>query len=495
MKISRLLFASGVLSLGFTLPSSAAIAPDADRALQGLDPVFEKFVQENHVPGLVYGVVVDGRLVRVRGFGVQDLKTNAPVTADTVFRIASMSKQLAALAVLRLRDAGKVSLEAPAEQYIPELRKWHYPTTDSPKITVRDLLSHGAGLVTDDPWGDRQLAMSEPDFSRLLLRGVPFSRAPETAYEYSNFGFALVGRLITRQSGMNYADYVTRSIVQPLGMRSTSYDIANTPAGKRALGYRWENDAWLEEPMLGPGVFGAMGGLTTTANDYARYVAWVLGAWPARDGPEDQILRRSSVREIARPANYAVVIPAFDTSKCPRANAYGFGLHSANDCILGFHIVHSGGLPGFGSNVLMMPNRGVGIFAFANRTYAPASRVVREAANLLVESAAFPARAGLPSPQLQAMVSVALRVYSSGDFAADQDSFAVNFWLDKNAALRKDALDAVKQKYGDCHPEPIDSDTAMSATFSLTCDGGTLAVKLVLAPTLPATIQTLEFGP
>src|SRR5262249_38664463 len=131
-------------------PSFAAAAPaepaSRDAAYAALDPVFTKFAADNHIPGLVYGVVVDGKLAYVRALGVQDTKTNAPVTADTVFRIASMSKQFAALATLKLRDAGKLSLDAPAERYIPELAKLRYPTSDSPKIRVRDLLSHSAGF-------------------------------------------------------------------------------------------------------------------------------------------------------------------------------------------------------------------------------------------------------------------------------------------------------------------------------------------------------------
>src|SRR3990167_2623839 len=169
-----------------------------------LDPIFEKFAADGHVPGLVFGVVVDGRLAYVKSIGVQDTAAKRPVTPDSVFRIASMSKNFTALAVLKLRDEGKLSLDAPAETLIPELKGLDYPTTDSPKIRVRDLLNHTGGFVTDDPWGDRQLAMSEADFSRFLKAGVPFSRPPATAMEYSNFGYALAGRVVTRASGQPY---------------------------------------------------------------------------------------------------------------------------------------------------------------------------------------------------------------------------------------------------------------------------------------------------
>ena len=88
-----------------------------------------------------------------------------------------------------------------------------------------------------------------------------------------------------------------------------------------------------------------MGGLITTANDYARYVAWLLAAWPPRDGAEDAILRRSSVREIARPANYAIVFPPTEPSGCARGASYGFGMIPFHDCVLGFHFGHRAACP------------------------------------------------------------------------------------------------------------------------------------------------------
>ena len=110
------------------------------------------------MPGYAYGVIIDGRLAREGFGGVRDLASNTPVDADTVFRIASMTKSFTAIAVLRLRDDGKLSLDDPAERYIPELASLRYPTADSPKITIRHLLNHAEGFPEDNPWGDQQLA-------------------------------------------------------------------------------------------------------------------------------------------------------------------------------------------------------------------------------------------------------------------------------------------------------------------------------------------------
>lgn len=475
-------------------PAAAQTGPQAAAYAQ-IDPEFESWMRDQNVPGLVYGVVVDGKLAYVRALGVRDVQTKAPVTADTVFRIASMSKNFTALAALKLRDEGKLAFDAPAERYVPELAGWKYPTIDSPKLTVRDLLSHSAGFVTDDPWGDRQLDMAETDFSRFVAAGVPFSRATGTAFEYSNFGYALAGRVVSNVAGTNYADYIEASFLKPLGMTSTTYDQTRTAVGRRAIGYRWEDGRWREEPSLGPGAFGAMGGLMTTANDYARYVAWELAAWPPRDGADDPVLKRASIREVARPQTYATVQRRSDPAGCDRASAYGLGTIAYSDCVLGQHFGHSGGLPGYGSNVLLLPQRGVGVFAFANRTYAPASLVVRDAATLLVKSGAFPVRAAPVSPALREMAEAAARIYAAGDVEAARGALAMNVLLDRDAAHRNAEIAVLKARLGACRAaEPIVTDTATSATVRYPCERGTLQARLLLAPTTPASVQVLEFS-
>lgn len=487
------------LAAAFSLAAPASAQTEEQKAaFAQMDPLFATYMAERHAPGLVYGVVVDGKLAYVRTFGVQDTTTKAPVTADTVFRIASMSKNFTALAALKLRDEGKLRFDAPAETVIPELKGLKYPTTDSPKIAVRDLLTHSAGFVTDDPWGDRQLPMSEADFTRFVAAGVPFSRAPGMAFEYSNFGYALVGRTVTNASGRNYADYIDTAFLKPLGMASTGYDLARVPKGRLAVGYRWQDDKWVAEPALGPGAFGAMGGLMTTANDYARYMAWELAAWPPRDGAEDGILNRSSIREIVRGQNFAAVQTRIDRSDprgCDRARTYGMGAIAFADCVLGPHFTHSGGLPGYGSNVLMLPERGVGVFAFSNLTYAPVTLVVRDAAIVLAKSGAFPVRATPPSPGLQAMAAAVQRMYAAGDVLAVRDVLAMNVLLDRDAPRRNAEIAALKAKLGACRAaDPIATDNAMSGMLSFPCEGGTLRVRITLAPTTPTSLQTVEFS-
>src|SRR4051812_2544448 len=164
--------------LVLTSTSHLMAAPlDAD-TLAKVDKVFADWRLAAHVPGLAYGIILDGKLVAVKVQGVQDTANKKPVSADSLFRIASMSKAFTGLAILKLRDAGKLYLDAPAQTYVREMKNWPLPTSDSRPITVRELLTHSAGFVEDNPWGDRQQVLTEAEFSAYLQAGVPPARAP-----------------------------------------------------------------------------------------------------------------------------------------------------------------------------------------------------------------------------------------------------------------------------------------------------------------------------
>jgi serine-type D-Ala-D-Ala carboxypeptidase/endopeptidase len=498
--VSRFLFAALLLAAATPAFAQAPAPPPLAERIEALgdtlDPIFARYRDEQHVPGLVYGIVAEGRLVYVQTFGRRTRDIYDIVTPDSLFRIASMSKAFTALAILKLRDEGKLRLDALAEDYVPELRSWRYPTSDSPRIRVRDLLSHAGGFVTDDPWGDRQQVLAEADFTRMLRTGVPFTRAPQTAYEYSNFGYALLGRIVTNVSGRPFEDYIRAEIMRPLGMASTGYDISASPLDRRAIGWRWENDAFVREPDMGRGAFGAMGGVETSARDYARWVAFLLSAWPARDGPEQGPVRRSTVREMAQGLNFvAVARRSGQPESCPQAQAYGMGLRVAQDCDLGLTLAHGGGYPGYGSYVLLLPEQGIGIFAFANRTYAGPSPPVWAAALALH-------RAGLlPSPMLPVSEALA-RAYRrarmmwvEGSIETGRDLLAMNFLMDRSPENWAVEFARLKEQTGPCnHDGPLVATGALSGRFTWTCERGRLEGQLLLAPTSTPTIQALRFN-
>ena len=495
----RARFALMLAVLTIPLPATAqqSSPQTLDQLAPEIDALFAKYQAEQHIPGLVYGVVKDGRLAYVKGIGVQSLTDKNPATPDSLFRIASMTKAFTALAILKLRDDGKLRLDDLAEDHIPEMKGWAYPTKDSPRIRISDLLQHVAGFVTDDPWGDRQQVLPQEDFTRMIAAGVPFSRAPQSQHEYSNFGYALLGRIVANASGMAYADYVRQAILTPLGMTASGFDVTKAPKARYALGYRWENGRWSPEPEMADGAFNAMGGLQVSANDYAKWVAFLLSAWPARDDADAGPVRRSTVREIAQGLNFVSVtnrIGASGASACKQAAAYGMGWRVAQDCDLGLTLAHGGGYPGYGSHVMLMPDHGVGVFALSNRTYAGPSAPAWDTAVAMDRAGLLEPRPVPVSPAVAQAYAAAKAAYAAGNLGPLQGRLAMNFLMDRSAENWAAELAALKEEVGECPAdEPLAPMGAMSTAFRLNCEKGKIDGLLLLAPTTPATIQALRF--
>ncbi|MBC7810206.1 MAG: beta-lactamase family protein, partial [Burkholderiales bacterium] len=147
----------------FPLPQfSNTDRSDLIAAFPKVEPIYKRFGEKHHIPGLAYGIVIDGELALAGGIGIQNVANQTSVNPDSVFRIASMSKSFTAMAIVKLRDEGKLRLDEAVAEYVPELSKLSYPTRDSAPITLRQLLTMTAGFPQDDPWADRQLDVA-PD--------------------------------------------------------------------------------------------------------------------------------------------------------------------------------------------------------------------------------------------------------------------------------------------------------------------------------------------
>jgi CubicO group peptidase (beta-lactamase class C family) len=234
----------------------------------------------------------------------------------------------------------------------------------------------------------------------------------------------------------------------------------------------------------------------TSARDYARWIAFLLSAWPARDGPETGPVRRASVREMAHGSNF----PQSDQrtgpagQPCHVASAYGMGLSAERDCELGTILSHSGGYPGYGSYMMLLPERGIGLFAFTNGTYsAPVPQLV-EAAALLHRTGLIPPR---PVPQNSGLTTAyrtAGAIYAAGSVEPGRPLLAMNFLMDRSAEHWRRDLAQLKQQVGECRTDaPVQPVHNLLGRFSWTCERGTLRGALMLAPTDPAGIQSLRF--
>jgi CubicO group peptidase (beta-lactamase class C family) len=465
---------------------------EADRAM-------ERFHRSRGTPGLIYGIVIDGELAHLKSFGVQNVASKAPVTADTVFRIASMTKSFTALAVLKLRDEGKLSLDDLVSKWIPEFERMPMPTRDAAPLRVRHLLTHTAGFPEDNPWGDQQLGESDETLTAWLRAGIPFSTSPATAFEYSNYGFALAGRVISKAAGVPYREYLEKQILAPLGMSASTLEPSAVPEGVRATGYRKLPDGtYREERPLPHGSFGAMGGLLTSAPDLARYVAFHLGAWPSRDDDDRGPVKRSSVREMHMMSVQDGLSLASPTPSRPLAatvSGYGYGLRITSDCRFRHIVGHGGGLPGFGSYMTWLPEYGVGLFAMSNLTYAGPAAALNEVYDALRKTGALKPRELPPSPILTATRDAIFDLWRRWDDSKARRVAAGNLFLDIPVAQRVAEMKRIQARVGNCTaPTAVEPENLLRGRFRLNCERGTVHVTFTLAPTQPPAVQHLAFA-
>ena len=460
--------------------------------------LYADYAAEKHAPGLVWGIVLDGRLLHTGTVGFANLERKIPVTATTGFRIASMTKSFTALAILKLRDAGKLGLDDPVERHLPEFRGLKPLTADAPTITLRHLLGMAAGFPEDNPWGDRQLGITDAQFAAFLARGLSFSNSPGVAFEYSNLGFALLGRVVSRVAGEPYQRYLTREILTPLGMKDTRWEFRDVPPDRLALGYRWENLAWKPEPLERDGAYGAMGGLITSAEDFARYVAFHLAAWPPRDDADTGPVRRATVREMhtpIQPTGVNAAAKTFAGEPNPIANGYGFGLSVSLDSQGVRFVRHSGGLPGFGSEYRFFPDYGFGLFCFANVTYAGTGAINAKVAALLLEKAKLPPRT-LPASTMLARRQqqlAALLADAAWDERLGAEILAENVFLDRPRAdwiaLTRATLAQAGALSSVGALQPLNQ---LRGTFPLVGARGRIDVFFTLTPETPPKVQELR---
>jgi CubicO group peptidase (beta-lactamase class C family) len=492
-----------------------------------VDAIVGNFAARGGQPGIAYGIVTGGELVHSGGVGRARLGQagtdgNAVPDADTVFRIASMSKSFTASSILALRDAGVLALDDPAARYVPQLTSWRGPSADAATVTIRHLLTMTAGFPTDDPWGDRQQGLPIGDFAAMLADGVGFNWAPGTRFEYSNLGYAVLGMVITAASGISYADFVRTRLLAPLGMSRTGYEAAEF-AGDAGLayGYRHALTGWEEVPFDPHGAFAPMGGVFSTVRDLATWVAGFASAFPPGNAAAgSHPLRAASRREMQLPQvitgwSKAYPLPGGGASGGP--GAYGFGLFVDEEPDLGRVVSHSGGYPGFGSNMRWHPASGTGVIALGNGTYAPMSSLAAMILDAIVAKrpAAYQialAPGGGVWPQtltardrVAALVAAVAEAVdpSTGDTSAGESLlssaglFTENVALDRPYAERARDIALLRERLGgvsDSQGRPAEHDTPAHCRWFLAGSRAVAQAQIQLSPEQPPRVQSLTLA-
>jgi CubicO group peptidase (beta-lactamase class C family)/D-alanyl-D-alanine dipeptidase len=480
------------------------IFADSNRAekIKTLFPVihamYAAYAAANRIPGIAFGIISGGKLMYADAIGTGNIARNIPVSPRSVYRIASMTKSFAAMAILKLRDAGKLSLEDPISKFIPEFDSVAALTSDAPPPTIHNLLTHTAGFPEDNPWGDRQLERRDEELIAFLKKGVSLSNTPGSDFEYANLGFAIIGAIITKASGEHYEKYIRENIFDPLGMKHTFWEYVEVPDSLLVQGYRVVNDNWVRQPMLHRGAYGIMGGLMTSIEDFSKYINLHLSAWPPRSGADTFVIRRSSIREMHLPGKVSGLNANARNGAgdpCPSISSYNFGLGWAKDCTGKQRIGHSGGLPGFGSNWAILPAYDLGIVSFCNLTYSASVRLNERILDTIVALASLKPRILPASNILEDRKNRLLRLLPDWKNAAQSGIFAENFFLDYfTDSLKKDCR-ALFAKAGKITKvgEMIPTNQLRGSSI-IEGTNTNLELWFTLSPENPAKIQAFELA-
>jgi CubicO group peptidase (beta-lactamase class C family) len=462
--------------------------------LERIDGVADAFVADERAPGLVYAVVSEGAVVHARGIGARRIGVDAPPDAETVFRIASMTKSFTAAAVLSLRDEGRLRLDDPAAAHVPEVAE----TEPLASLTIRQLLTMSGGLPNDDPWGDRQQDLPLERFTALLREGATFAWRPGTMFEYSNLGYGILGRVVTNVAGVEYRDVVRTRLLEPLGMRSTVFEAAEVDAGRVAIGYASRDEAFVEEPFAAYGALASMGGLFSTVSDLAAWVDGFARAFDERGHDDGHPVSRGSRLEMQQGARMIPPMLDWDPLTGPPTAlvvGYGMGLFVRWSLEQGLTISHSGGYPGFGSHMRWHPASGFGVVVLANRTYYPASTLGEKLLSELLRSGRVARRPLGRTTALERAREDVERLLASWDDALAERIFTMNVALDDPLEHRRAAIERLRETHGELRR----SDEEPIGWSPLACEwwlegerGGRVKVEVALSPEREPRVQWFD---
>ncbi len=329
--------------------------PEVRDAVTLLDLWIQEQMAYQQIPGLSVGVVYDQEVIWSKGYGVEDLESQDPVTPATLFRLGSVTKLFTATAILQLRDQGKLRLDDPVAQHLPwfELQS---SFEGAPEITLRHLLTHTAGLPREAAfpyWTTHEFPTSEEINAALRTQSAIYP--PDKIYKYSNLGMALLGEVVVAASGQTYADYIEQHIFEPLGMTHSAVVPAAEDRQQMATAYmRRQPDGnrevmdYYETRGMAPAA-----NIVSSVDDLARFGALHLQAAP--DSGAGEVVKASTLHEMQR--------PHWVYSDWSGGRGLGFGISRRDDKTL---VSHGGWIGGNRTHFLLAPGDDLAIIAMVN---------------------------------------------------------------------------------------------------------------------------------
>lgn len=305
-------------------------------------------------PGIAVGIVYDQDLIWSAGFGFADLEKGLSMTPETVFRIASITKLFTCIAIMQLRDQGKLRLDDPVQKYLPWF-KIQNPFSKSPAITIRQLMTHTAGLPREAAfpyWTDHQFPTLKQIIEKLPDQELTYP--PETRWKYSNLGIALLGEIVARVSGQDYAGYIEKNILHPLGMSSSGVQLTDELQNRLATGYgrRLPDGTRKIMPLTDAKGLTPAANMSSTVKDLAKFIALQFRESDRNNNP---VLNASSLREMQR---VHWLQPDWESGW-----GLGFSITHRNHRTF---IGHGGWVAGYRSQISFCPKDKIGVIVFIN---------------------------------------------------------------------------------------------------------------------------------
>lgn len=343
-------------------PAKLADDPEFQAATRLFSAWLESQMAYRGTPGVMVGVIHDQDLIWSKGFGFADVASRLPMTAETKFRMASHSKMLTAIAIMQLREQGKLRLDDPVVKHLPWFKAKPAGDDDGP-ITIEQLLSHSSGLQREasDHWTTFEFPTREELQALYADRQSAF--APQVRWKYSNLAYAVAGLLVEKVSGQSFADYAQANILGPLDMADSSFD-KPVPGLATPYGRRLPDGTREIFPFVDARGMAAATGLTSTLEDMAKYVSAQFRRGP-RGGA--QIASSGSLRELHRvrsvEENWTV------------GTGLGFFTYRFKDKS---YLGHGGGYPGYTTQTMFSLGDRMGVVVLTNTGDSESGDIARQ---------------------------------------------------------------------------------------------------------------------
>jgi CubicO group peptidase (beta-lactamase class C family) len=341
-----------------------------------VDAILAKRVAQPDAVGFSIGVAQKGKVLLAKGYGIADLEFDAPADGETMFRIGSVTKQFTAALILRLVEQGKLTLDDPIDRFV------EFPLQGK-VVTIRHLLNHTSGIPSYTGLGrvwqkTVALEISHNDLLALVA-GKPFEFEPGKGFEYNNTGYYLLGMVLEKLHGKPYAQIVQDELCRPLGLERTRYDSNKDLIKNRAQGYGLVDGNPVNDDLIGVSQPFAAGALLSTGGDLVRWSMALAGG------------------KVVSPANYTAMATPLVVDG--RDTHYGFGLMTGSVAELPT-VMHGGGIHGFNSFLLHVPQHDVHVAVISNGERASSQKLAGAIVRAVLDIAEFVAK-DLPLPAAQ----------------------------------------------------------------------------------------------